>query len=261
MFIRIILLFFLLPAAVQADVLVLVHGYASNSQTWERSGINHLLRQSGWQQRFVTRPDAPLAINSFYAVDLPAHESLWIQSQLLRQQLQVIHQLHLNETITLAGHSAGGLVARLAVLNGNPGQVDRLVTIATPHLGTPRALRGLEIVDDVPFFCPGPGWKAMTSLFGGDDYDYLKHSRRALIDMIPAGRNYIVDWANHQPHPNMEYHAVVRTLGDRLVPANSQDMNQIPALRGKAYMWPSAGNHFLSPADGLVLLRILNQDY
>ena len=43
-----------------------------------------------------------------------------------------------------------------------------------------------------------------------------------------------------------------------MVPAYSQDMNQIPALRGKSKTWQTVTGHHLGPNDGMLLVRILN---
>jgi len=136
-------------------------------------------------------------------------------------------------------------------------KVRRIFMLASPHLGTPRASQGLDIVDGKPFFCPGPGIAFAKSVIGGDDYQYLRGSRGALIDLLPQGSGNLLDWANSQPHPDVEYHAVVRQAGDALVPAFSQDLNQVPALRGRARTWISPGTHGLNPNDGRLLLKIL----
>jgi len=80
-----------------------------------------------------------------------------------------------------------------------------------------------------------------------------------LIDLLPQGSGGLMDWANRQAHPDIEYHAVIRQGGDSLVPAFSQDLNQIPALRGKAKVWVTQTGHGLNPNDGLILLRILGK--
>ena len=177
---------------------------------------------------------------------------------LLLDFLQGIRARHPNELLTLVGHSAGGVVARLAVLQGNPAGVSRLVTIASPHMGTPRAVQGLDVAEDKPFFCPGPGWYAIKSIIGGSNYRYLRDSRGALHDMLPPGYMNLINWVNQQPHPDIQYHAVVRQLGDELVPAFSQDLNSVPALRGKARVWLSRSGHALDMHDGEQLVNILS---
>ena len=246
-----------MPVA-RAEVLVLVHGYASNASTWHMSGVNSVLMANGWRHGGIPAGVAATTEKTFYTVELPAAAPLMMQTRLLLDFMQMIRQRHVNEPLTLVGHSAGGVVARLALLGGNAAQVSRLVTIASPHLGTPRAAQGLDIVEDKPFFCPGPGWYAMKSFFGGDKYDYLKHSKWALRDMLPPGYGRLINWANVQPHPGIRYDAVVRQQGDELVPAFSQDMNNVPALKGKAKVWLSQAGHMLNIRDGELLISILS---
>ncbi len=48
--------------------------------------------------------------------------------------------------VTLLGHSTGGLIARaLAHQKGHSSTIKRIITIATPHLGTPLADRALSL--------------------------------------------------------------------------------------------------------------------
>lgn len=244
---------------VSADVLVLVHGYASNALSWEHGGVNHVLSKGGWQQVGVPGVYSNDGDNKFYSLELPANAPLLTQTHFLQNFLQRIRKRHGDANIILAGHSVGGVVARLSLLQGNHANVSKLITIASPHLGTPRALQGLQVLDDKPFFCPGPGIAFVKSVLGGDRYQYLRHSRGVLIDLLPQGKGSILDWANRQTHPDIEYHAVIRQGGDELVPAFSQDLNQVPALRGKAKIWVTRASHKLNSNDGLILLRILGQ--
>lgn len=241
-----------------AEVAVLIHGYASHAFTWQQSGVNHQLAKSGWFHAGLPGVAPSKNQHVFYTVQLPAHESLLLQTSLLLNFLEQLRARHPDERLTLVGHSAGGVVARMAVLRGNVAKVARLVTIASPHSGTSRALQGLEVVNDKPLFCPGPGWYSMKSFFGGNTYDYLVSSQRALIDMLPQGYGGILDWANQQEHPNIEYHAIVRQNGDQYVSAASQDMNQLSVLKGRVRVWLTNSAHGLSPVDGVVLAKILS---
>ena len=248
-----LLLYLICLPMVRADVLVLVHGYMSNAMTWQYSGVSNVLVANGWRHAASANPGG----NTFYTVNLPARQPLMTQTHVLMNFLRGVRQHHPSESLTLVGHSAGGLVARLAVLGGNPAGVSQLVTIASPHLGTPRAIQGLDIAEEKPFFCPGPGWFAMKRLLGGKAYRYLRDSRGALVGMLPPGYGELLSWANTQPHPDIRYHAVVRQFGDELVPAYSQDMNSVPVLKGRARVWLSNSRHSLSLQDGEILLRIL----
>ncbi len=53
------------------------------------------------------------------------------------------------------------------------------------------------------------------------------------------------------------YVSVVRVAGDEWVPPYSQDMNDVPALRGLAMTVTSPGRHRLQPADGPLLASLL----
>ena len=267
------LLALLLSQPLRADILLLVHGYASDAQTWEYSGINHELQVHGWPRAGIltaTGPHgvpyvvgvAPESTNMSFSVNLPAEAPLLVQADYLRAVLGGIRQHHPADRLILVGHSAGGVVARLIVLGDNPYKVDELITIASPHLGTVRAAQGLDVVDSKPFFCPGPGIDFLKNVFGGSSYDYLKYSRGVLIDLLPAESGTVLTWLNQQPHPDISYTSVIRktpfAFGDEIVPAYSQDMNNVPALRGRVKVLFTSAGHSLSPQDGILLAGILD---
>ncbi len=267
------LLLLSLPAwqPASADMLVLVHGYASDAGTWEASGVNAMLESRGWRRAGIlsAAPAGDLFVPAAgegsarrsYSVNLPAEAPLLVQAGLLNRMLDNLRRHHPQERLILIGHSAGGVVARLALLGGNPFDVDTLVTIAAPHLGTWRAAQGLDVVDSKPFFCPGPGIDFLKTVIGGNGYEYLKHSRGVLIDLLPATPGTLLYQANLQPHPDIHYYSIVREapfrLGDELVPAFSQDMNNVPALRGRVTTRVTGAGHSLVPADGALLADLL----
>lgn len=263
----------LFTGAARADVLVLVHGYAADSSSWEFSGVNSQLAANGWQRagiftptpaglRYIPGPGAADA-NKVFSVNLPAQAPLAVQADLLRSVLAVIRQQNVDEALILAGHSAGGVVARMALLGGNPYQVSTLITIASPNLGTVRAAQGLDIVDAKPFFCPGPGIDFLKSVVGGSDYDYLDDSRAVLIDLLPQGSGNVLTWMNQQPYPDIRYYSVIRQTpvfdGDAIVPAFSQDLNNVPSLRGKSEVIIAPTGHSLVADDGVLIAGILNR--
>ena len=267
---RIILLMIALTPAAHADVLVLVHGWMSNGDTWIRNGVMQALQSKGWSDagliisspagiHHTPAPQQQTSKNIAYRTHLPAEAPLQLQAAHLFAQLQYIQQKHPTEQITLVGHSAGGVVARLVVVRPEKLNIKSLITIATPNLGTGRAIQGLDIADSKPFFCPGPGIDFLKEIVGGSDYRYLKHSRGALVGLTPAVPGSLIGWLNQQPHPDIKYHAIVRNngAGDELVPGFSQDLNQVPALKGKAKVHSTPAAHFLNPADGHLLAQIL----
>jgi len=268
---RILVLFIvcMLPYNVlRADVLVLVHGWAANADTWIQSGVLPVLETQGWQNEGVVT-STPQGVRYFpaaypspsrqrvYRVDLPANAPLLLQASHLTSQLAFIQARHPDEALTLAGHSAGGVVARLVAIRPDYVRIKSLITIAAPNLGTPRALDGLDVVESKPFFCPGPGIDFLKTMLGGEEYQYLRSSRGAMMDLTPVTAGTMLGWLNQQVHPDIQYHAVIRTGNDDLVPMNSQDLNQVPSLRGRARVYLTPAAHGLNPADGKLLADIL----
>lgn len=258
---------------VRADILVLVHGYMADAGTWDVNGVTQVLAANGWQPAGVltVTPEGvlpplaaqPAAANRSYSVNLPAAAPLQVQARDLAWLLGAIRQRYPDERLIVAGHSAGGVVARMLVIGGNPFNIDTLVTIASPNLGTPRSAQGLDVVDFNPFFCPGPGLEFLKSVFGGSEYDYLEHSRGALVDLLPAESGNILAWLNQQPHADINYYAIVRgspyAPGDSIVPAYSQDLNNVVALRGRVHTLFTPAGHGLNPQDGQLLASLLAQ--
>jgi pimeloyl-ACP methyl ester carboxylesterase len=269
----VLLLGFLLSPLAQADMLVLVHGWRADADTWIASGVLQTLAQRGWADAGVLLATSggaahvpaygDAAPRRVYRAQLPAEAPLEIQAAHLYAQLDYLRRRHPEDRLVLAGHSAGGVVSRLILIRPGAPRIDALVTIASPNLGTERALQGLDVVDDRPFFCPGPGIQFLKTLFGGDEFRYLEHSRGALVGLTPAAPGSLIGWLNAQPHPDIDYVAVVRTApnyaGDAIVPGFSQDLNQVPALRGRAQVYVTPAGHELNPADGMLLATILDQ--
>ncbi len=143
-------------------ILVLVHGYLGDSASWQQSGVLPVLKRAGWKlagnwqsTRSGLRLESvgpPAGEFAIYTVDLPSTAPLMEQARLLGGMLIAIAQQHPTDTVDLIGHSAGGVVARLALVSYGAGTVTRLVTIAAPHLGTERAWEALDATDDSGLF-------------------------------------------------------------------------------------------------------------
>jgi len=266
-----ILLGVLVGSPTQADVLVLVHGWSANADTWLRNGVIAPLAARGWVDAgvMIAGPQGttyhPAYSNNtqrtIYRAQLTAEAPLHVQATQLQAELRMIRQQHPNEPITLAGHSSGGIVARLALVHPQTPAVQALITLGSPNLGTVRAIQGLDIAESKPFFCPGPGVDFVKRVAGGDDYRYLRASRGALYDLQPVHYGSLIDWLNHQPHPDIAYYGVIRGgpsgHGDELVPAGSQDLNQVPALQGRVNVLVVPTSHGLEPRDGVLIADIL----
>ncbi|MBF0589284.1 MAG: alpha/beta fold hydrolase [Magnetococcales bacterium] len=263
----------LLTLRAEADVLVLAHGYLSDAITWERSGVIPILEKHGWQRAGLVRStphgvqilpahnaDAN-AKNRIYTVELPATAPVGFQTEHYQAMVHHIAKQHPKEKLVLVGHSVGGLVSRLALVRGMVPRASALITIATPHLGTPRAEQALDVSDESGMFGP------VKNFFGGGGYQTLRYSRGLYIDLVRPFPGSMLFWLNAQQHPEkVKFISVVRSGGafslfggDSLVPPYSQDMNNVPSLRGSATLYLSKGGHELNPGDGVLLSRILKQ--
>ncbi len=256
----------------QADILVLVHGYLSDASTWESSGITTQLEQNQWHRAdvLITTPmgvrrmpiprptGAPGAVsgNTVYLAELPSTAPLGIQADHLQAMLLFLANQHPKEKIILVGHSVGGVVARLVLVRTPIPNVSTLITIASPHLGTPLAEEALDATSNI--------WpvEVVKDFFGGDEYQTLKYSRGLYIDIVRPWPGSLLHWLNNQPHPAVRYISIVRSQpfvlwGDMLVPGASQDMNNVPPLSGKSTLYTTTSGHILNPGDGLLLTQIL----
>ena len=257
--------------SLRADVVVLVHGWAANANTWIHSGILQVFQADGWSNAGIVTATPEGGVvhipgnkdnrkNKVYRVHLPAEAPLQIQAAHLYSELLYINKHHAEEKITLVGHSSGGIVSRLVLVNPASPKIDTLITIASPNLGTGRAIQGLDAIHAKPFFCPGPGISFLKNVLGGNDYQYLKHSQGALVDLKPAMPGTLINWLNHQSHPSITYHSIIRQAGDELVPAVSQDLNRVPQLRGRSKVHMTSASHSLNAGDGHLLVNILKNN-
>lgn len=254
----------LVSLGARADVLVLVHGYLGDAGSWDRSGITNILQQHGWARAgvFTAGPAGVQMIpaqerqsaRKFYSVDLPSEAPILVQLYQLNEILASIERNHAGEPMVLVGHSAGGVVARAALVRGGTRNVVALITIASPHLGTVRAEDALDATD-IPFPI-----SLVTDFFGGDSYDTAMRSRSLYVDLVRPQPGSFLYWLNAQPHPDVEYFSVVRAdagPGDYIVPAYSQDMNNVPALHGRSSLVTIPVHHGLEPMDGAVIVNLL----
>ncbi|MEO5362601.1 MAG: hypothetical protein H7838_03130 [Magnetococcus sp. DMHC-8] len=260
-----------IPAA-RADVLVLAHGYLSDAGAWESSGVTSLLEQNQWHRAGILAtgpagvrmlPSARQAGmvgqatgNKVYLAELPSTAPLGIQADHLQAMLLFLASRHPKEKIIVVGHSVGGVVARLVLVRSQVPNATALITIASPHLGTPRAEEALDATSSI--------WpvEVFKDFFGGGGYQTLKYSRGLYIDIVRPFPGSLLFWLNGQPHPPIKYVSVVRSQpfvlwGDLLVPGTSQDMNNVPPVAGKSTLYTTASGHVLNPGDGQLLVQIL----
>ena len=268
---HLLILFMLLTATqnVLADITVLVHGFLGSPDSWERSTIRHQLETAGWNSAGVifetaegamlSQPPEQVADNEIYSVVLPSRAPVMLQAGILNNMINDLEKRHPGEDIVVIAHSAGGVIARAKLVKYGAGNVKKLITIASPHLGTGLAVYALNKSHG-----SGP-FGVVKSFFGGEKYHIARSSTGLLLDLVPPHPGSLLFWLNQQPHPPLEYVSIVRgesihKNGDGIVPGYSQDMNQVPALRGKSQLYFLPTDHHLNPLDGDFLTLLLEDN-
>jgi triacylglycerol lipase len=255
---------FLSPGLAVAETLVLIQGFLGDGDDWRDSGITRVLNQAGWRNAGhlsltangvrSSRPPEP-ALRRYYTLDLLSYAPLLTQAQVLDRYIDFVREQHPYSALVLAGHSAGGVLARLYMVQHYRQSFAALVTIASPHLGTHSAELGGTFAEGAF------GW--LADLVGEETLDF----HWGLIRDLRIERlDNLLGWLNHQSHPPAIYTSIVRQpdghlvdLGNLLVPTWSQDMNHVYALHGRARTVRVAGGHGLRTSDGRLLVRILEQ--
>ncbi len=261
-----IALLFFFSSSVYADIMLLIHGYLGDANSWEKSGINTELHQQGWQRAglFKVSPQDPRlfvsphagAKNIVYVAELPSNAPVLVQADVLKNIIDIVQLNHNNKKIILVGHSAGGVVARMTLIRHQLKNVTAIITIATPHIGTGRADQALDITAN-----HGP-FNIVKNVVGGSDYNALKHSRELMLDLRHPQPGNLLYWLNSQPHPNIHYASIIRLnnsgqTGDYYVPGFSQNMNNVPVLQGRSSTFTTPTSHFLARQDANTILSII----
>jgi pimeloyl-ACP methyl ester carboxylesterase len=262
---RLLLLFPLIFSvlSVQAKTLVLVHGYMSNGMDWRHSGFTQPLRNAGWQdgggygyssQAMLLPRGLLLKGDVFFTVELPSQANIQVQESLLARYLSHLYSQR-QEPITLVGHSAGGVVSRLYTLNPAHQPINGLITIASPHLGTPAA--------NIAYLAGNSPLGMMASMVGGEE---LQNSSGLFSDLREEEPYNFLFLMNRQPHPNIHYASIIRINKilarpdhfDFIVPPSSQNMNNVWALRNRSGVAKTTDSHSLNSKDGFLTVEILN---
>jgi len=259
-----LLLVLILPVrSSRADALVLVHGYLGDANSWFSSGVANGLRRAGWHfggtlasgRQGVTVRGGEAGDKRFYVMSLPSEAPFEYQLRLLQPMLKAVRKRHPDEPLTLVGHSLGAVLARYAMVVDPDLKVKGLVSIAGPHLGTDKAELGL-LAGSTPLSMMAPMIGAGT----------INRARSLYKELVPAKPGTFLFWLNHQPHPAAMYYSIVRTggggasIGDMVVPAYSQDMNNVAALKGRSWVSRSASGHMLERADTAQILEALRHE-
>lgn len=267
---RALLIFSLLLFSTQAfsKQLVLIQGYLGSSSSWVDSGVTQQLKNYGWHyggkfyygsdgarvyQKTKHKSDSQRTVNTFYQVELPTEASIQNQAYFLTAYVTKLRSLFPHQAIVLAGHSAGGVVARYVMVRKPGLKISQLITIASPHLGTDSAEFG-KMVGDSPLAMIAPMIGAGT----------LNRSQALYTDLLPESPHRFLYWLNRQPHPDAEYISIVRDKyspegGDLIVPEKSQYLENVHDIKYRANSYIVQGSHSLTSADGLLLLDLINE--
>ena len=251
----------LFPALAFADIAILIHGYHSGSKSWRNSGISSVLFSKGWHDISLSGKTLQSSGKYFIAVELPSKAPIDVQSNYLSQYLRDIVEQNPAHKIHLIAHSAGGIVARLSLVKNYKQFIDnndnaflpvvQLITIATPHLGSPIAEMA-HSASDTPISVFAP-------LFGLDE---INQAEILYKQLSREHKNNFLYWLNRQPHPPIRYTSIVRAdgsliTGDVYVPPHSQNMAFVPAIKQQSHLVLTPGNHKLKASDGIVISHLL----
>ncbi len=251
-----------LPLPARGEALVLVHGYVSGYRTWADSGLLKTLQEAGWRDGGgytaggpeglrPSRIPQPAGSRVVYRADLPSEAPLPVQAQWLKVILDAVKTNHPKEKLLAVGHSAGGVALRLAMVRNPTLGLHGLITIASPHLGTDRAVLG-RLLGATPLALFAP-------LVGADT---LNRSQELYQDLLPETDGSPLFRLNRSPHPPAHYISIIHAGdglmdGDALVPTRSQDLRQVAALGNRAVSHQIQGDHGLTAADGVLLVRLI----
>jgi len=189
----------------KGKVVVLVHGASDNAnRAWatpaillgdaSKPGLLQTLEASGHRVFAVTFPHK--------------HGNLFYEAQYLADAIDLVRQATGAQKVSLVGHSAGGLVARVYVsnfrLNGNGwtpyrGDVENLVTLAAPHRGQDFAFRHPEfnyyfMKDELAANAPMSWDKVLAYGVWKDTFEFSIYS-----DNFPMQQQVLYNWSGKYP--------------------------------------------------------------
>jgi pimeloyl-ACP methyl ester carboxylesterase len=251
------LLFLAAPLA-HADTAILLHGHLGSQMDFRDSGFTDTFARAGWRdgghfsdQRTATIPGERGAARIFCTVALTGEAPLREQARQLGKAITQLRARRPHDPLVLIGFSAGGVVARLYMVEHPREDIRTLVTLASPHLGTESAALGRLIEDS--------GLGAYAEELGAG---FIRRSQALYEDLLPEQPGSFLHALNRQAHPRARYISIVRINGepepgDLVVPAASQDLNNVHALRDRAETLHRPGVHGVTADDGELIVRLL----
>jgi len=243
-----------------ARALIFIQGYEGDGSQWRNHGVTASLVATGWSDgghlfdngfniEIPLRSQHVGGVDQFYTISLPTEAPLMFQLQVLARYVDEINLRHLGEPLILVGHSAGGVLARLYMVQYPLTSVAGMVTIASPHRGAALSEVGL-MVGQSPLSWGLP-------FIGADS---INRSQGLFYDLALEEPGNFLFWLNREPHPVSRYLSVIRSGNDWVVTPQSQDMRFVVALRntGMVENAYSIGDHELNPGDGMILVDFLS---
>lgn len=159
----------------KSNVVVLAHGVRSNAANWTNNGYPQALRGAGWA--VLDNIDFPGSIGNAHGLT-----NITTQAQELENRINATRAWSVN----IVAHSQGGLVSRYLNerMEGSLGRVDKLITLATPHHGSPLAMLpgGIQYLVTAPMRAYYPQWRTMNL---AELYQAVTGVCAAFLDLIP----------------------------------------------------------------------------
>jgi len=185
-------------------VVVLVHG-ASDNATRAWAAPESLQGNAGTGGLLKALEDAGYRV---FAVTFPhKHGNLFYEAQHLADAIEAARRITGEEKVSLVGHSAGGLAARVYVSDYRLGgdwtpyrnDVENLITLATPHRGQDFAFRHPEmnyffIKDEMAANAPMSWDKTLYYGQWKDTFEFSIYS-----DNFPMQQQTLYDWSGRYP--------------------------------------------------------------
>lgn len=126
--------------------LLLIHGLFSSSRTWRKTVADFTatydLRYGGEVSAAPVAGGVNPQAGDFYTLTFSNNRNLSYRDQAreIRHAVDAIKKLNGADKVVLAGHSMGGLAARAFIQLLGAKDVYALITLGTPHYGSPLAL-------------------------------------------------------------------------------------------------------------------------
>jgi cysteine-rich repeat protein len=258
------------PAAAPPNPVIFIHGLTGSADRTWADALAFFASQPGWgPAAVIMASDASVTPGNLYALNFSDFDQSYPSQNLTFAQqggevaMAVALVLAANpgaDRVILVAHSMGGDAARnyvegLAEIGGQPvgyaGDVAAVITIGTPHMGSPLA----DTCHDFGFLCDSfialfnPPLSlssvAMNSL-RTNSADVTALNSTAAVAALPADVVYWSVVGGGQTFP-----VLLETDSDRVVPVTSQDLANVPGTAGLMLMRTDLDYSYLDATGGI----------